>query len=87
MNAWGIVALVLACVALGLLAGAAIGYYTAAGDLTLDRARAWRQGWEAGRRDIEWRNRLMGADILPEPYTNNPYAPGKRGDDSVEPRR
>lgn len=84
---WTLIGLILALVAIALLVGAALGYYTAASDLGVERARAWRDGWEAGRNDIEWRNDLMGSGVIPMPYTENPYARGKRGNDEVEPKR
>lgn len=73
MDGW----LVLALCSAVLLAGAALGYYTAASDEERKRpallARAWEQGHDAGLTDWRETTATMERGLIPAPYTPNPY--------------
>ncbi|QDH93308.1 hypothetical protein QC999_gp42 [Microbacterium phage Cressida] len=73
MDPWLIVAL---CAA-ALLAGAALGAYSAFSDEERKRpallARAWEQGHDTGLDDWRRTTETMERGLIPAPYTENPY--------------
>lgn len=73
MDGW----LVLVLVAAALLAGAALGAYSAF-DMEERRrpallARVWEQGHDAGLSDWRETTATMERGLIPAPYTPNPY--------------
>lgn len=53
LDGWGLIGALLIVLALGLLGGAALGYFTASTDLQRERAKAWEEGAGTMRRLIE----------------------------------
>lgn len=59
LDGWGLIGALLIALALGLLAGAALGYYTASTDLQAERKAARDAGFQSG---IETAWGLIGSD-------------------------
>lgn len=73
LDGWGLIGALLIVGALGLLTGAALGYFTASTDLQRERAKAWDQGSSAMQHAI--------AKVWQPPTTliarvRNPYGRG-----------
>ena len=69
--------LLLAVLAIGLLAGAALGYFTASTDLQQERANAWERGFRDLRAAVE-RTWIPPTTLLAKirnPYLKRPLAP------------
>ena len=69
--------LLLAVLAIGLIAGAALGYFTASTDLQQERANAWERGFRDLRAAVE-RTWIPPTTLLAKvrnPYLKRPLAP------------
>lgn len=53
LDGWTLLAALLSAIALGILGGAALGYFTASSDLQRERAKAWERGATSMQRAIE----------------------------------
>ena len=69
--------LLLAVLAIGLLAGAALGYFTASTDLQQERANAWERGFQDLRVAVErtWIPPTTLLAKIRKPYLKRPLAP------------
>lgn len=82
LDAWLLIGAVLAILFAGVLLGAALGYFTAAGDTRKERAEAWDEGHLTGVEDARRiRQHSVARGARPIPYSQNPYEEPHRAQD------
>lgn len=78
LEGWALFAALLSVGAIGLLAGAALGFFSASTDLKREQSRAWGRGVDAGTSWESRRRRALPGEVLAlprDPYTGEALAP------------
>lgn len=78
LEGWALLAALLSVGAIALLAGAALGFFSASTDLKREQSRAWGRGVDAGTSWESRRRRALPGEVLTlprNPYTGEALAP------------